>query len=110
MVNLDDTLCNISDNYYLGNSIEFSKLILTKLDEGKEQSTLQITASLTNPSYYDPDILERTLYDVYVNDKYVKTVNSTLFTLDFGDLDICDVYVIPTNEELMIARDTLNLI
>lgn len=93
---VDGTAYNISDNYYLGNSIEFSKLILTKLDEGKEQSTLQITASLTNPSYYDSDILNKTLYDVYVNDKYVKTVNSTLFTLNFDDLDICSVYVIPT--------------
>ena len=95
-IHLDDTFCNISSNFYFGNSIEFSNLTLTKLDEGKEQSTLQITASLTNPSYYDPDILDRTLYDVYVNDKYVKTVNSKLFTLDFGDLDICNVYVIPT--------------
>ena len=91
-----DTICNISDNYYLGNSIEFSNLTLTKLNEGKEQATLQITASLKNPSYYDSDILNKTLYDVYVNEVYVKTVNSTTFTLDFGDLDICDVYIIPT--------------
>lgn len=95
-VRVNDTLCNISDNYYLGNSIEFSNLTLTKLNEGKEQSTLQITATLTNPSYYDADILDKTLYDVYVNDQYVKTVNSTIFTLDFGDLDICNVYVMPT--------------
>ena len=78
-----------------GNSIEFSNLTLTKLNEGKEQSTLQITASLKNPSYYDSDILNKTLYDVYVNNKYVKTVNSTVFTFDFGDLDICNVYVVP---------------
>ena len=96
MINLDDTLCNISDNYYLGNSIVFSNLTLTTLNVDKDQSTLQITASLTHPSYYDSDILDKTLYDVYVNDKYVKTVNSTIFTLDFGDFDICDVYVIPT--------------
>ena len=95
-VRLAGTISNISDNKYVGNSIVFSKLILTRLNEGKEQSTLQITASLTNPSYYDSDILDKTLYDVYVNDKYVKTVNSTVFTLDFGDLDICNVYVIPT--------------
>ncbi|PWB88283.1 Ig-like domain repeat protein [Methanobrevibacter thaueri] len=95
-IKVDGTVCNISGNYYIGNSIEFSYLTLTKLNEGKEQSTLQITASLKNPSYYDSDILDKTLYDVYVSDKYVKTVNSTIFTLDFGDLDICDVYVIPT--------------
>ena len=95
-IRVDGTACNISDNYYLGNSIEFSNLTLTKLNEGKEQSSLEITSTLTNPSYYDSDILNKTLYDVYVNDKYVKTVNSTVFTLDFGDLDICNVYVIPT--------------
>lgn len=49
-----------------------------------------------NPTYYDEDILDKTLYDVYINDKYVKTANSTVFTIDFGDLDICSVYVIPT--------------
>ena len=90
------TICNISDNYYLGNSIEFSTLSLKTLSQGNEQATLQITAKLSNPSYYDSDILKNTLYDVYVNDEYVKTVNSTKFTVDFGDLDICKVYVIPT--------------
>ena len=95
-VRVKNTICNISDNYYLGNSIEFSNLTLTKLNEGKEYSTLQITVDLKNPSYYDSDILNKTFYDVYVNSKYAKTVNSTIFTLDFGDLDICNVYVIPT--------------
>ncbi|WP_296888771.1 Ig-like domain repeat protein [uncultured Methanobrevibacter sp.] len=96
-VNLWDTsFKNISDNYYLGNSIVFSNLTLVKLSEGREDATLQINASLKNPTYYDDDILNRTLYDVYINSKYVKTVNSTVFTVDFGDLDICDVYVIPT--------------
>ena len=95
-IRLAGTTSNISDNIYIGNSIEFSNLTLVKLNEGNEQSTLQITASLSNPSYYDADILDKTLYDVYVNNRYVKTVNSTVFTLDFGDLDICNVYVIPT--------------
>ena len=95
-VRVVNTICNISNNYYLGNSIEFSNLTLTILNMGKEESILQINASLTNPSYYDADILDKTLYDVYVNNRYVKTVNSTVFTLDFGDLDICNVYVIPT--------------
>ena len=31
-----------------------------------------------------------------MNNNYVKTVNSTLFTVNYGDYDICDVYVIPT--------------
>ena len=96
IVRVDGTFLNVSNNYFEGNSIEFSNLTLTKLTEGKEQATLQITASLTNPTYYDSDILEKTLYDVYINNKYVKTVNSSTFSVDFGDYDICDVYVIPT--------------
>ena len=48
------------------------------------------------PDYYEDDILDRTFYDVYINNKYSKTVNSTVFTIDFGDLDICNVYVVPT--------------
>ena len=96
IVRVDGTFLNVSNNYFEGNSIEFSNLTLTKLTEGKEQATLQITASLTNPTYYDSDILEKTLYDVYINNKYVKTVKSSTFSVDFGDLDICNVYVIPT--------------
>ena len=96
LVRVTGTILNVSNNYFEGNSIEFSNLTLTKLTEGKEQATLQITASLTNPTYYDSDILEKTLYDVYINNKYVKTVNSSTFSVDFGDYDICDVYVIPT--------------
>ncbi|PWB88282.1 Ig-like domain repeat protein [Methanobrevibacter thaueri] len=90
------TECIVSGNNYIGNSIEFSNLTLTPLNVGKEQATLQVSASLSHPNYYEKDILDRTLYDVYINNKYVKTVNSTVFTIYFGDLDICDVYVIPT--------------
>ncbi|WP_405287182.1 Ig-like domain repeat protein [Methanobrevibacter sp.] len=86
----------VENNYFEGNSIVFSNLTLAKLSEGREQATLQVNASLKNPSYYDEDILDKTLYDVYINNKYVKTVNSTVFSIDFGDLDICNVYVIPT--------------
>ena len=95
-VHVSGTILNVSNNYYYGNSIVFSNLTLTKLNEDKEFATLQINASLSKPQYYDEDILDRTLYDVYINSNYVKTVNSTVFTVDFGDLDICDVYVIPT--------------
>ena len=90
------TILNIANNIYMGNSIEFSALTLKTLSQGNDQATLQVTAKLSNPSYYESDILTKTLYDVYVNDEYVKTVNTTKFTVDFGDLDICRVYVIPT--------------
>lgn len=95
-VRVKNTILNISNNYYYGNSIVFSCLNLTKLSDGKEQATLQINLSLATPGRYDADILNKTLFDVYVNNNYVKTVNSTVFTVDYGDYDICDVYVIPT--------------
>ena len=96
VITTKDKIIDVHDNYYLGNSIVFSNLTLTKLSESREQATFQITANLSHPTYYDDDILDKTKYDVYINNKYVKTVNTTAFSIDFGDLDICDVYVIPT--------------
>ena len=90
------TVCNVSGNHYIGNSIEFSNLTLTLLNTGNEQATFKINVKLSNPDYYEDDILDRTFYDVYINNRYSKTVNSTVFTIDFGDLDICNVYVVPT--------------
>lgn len=90
------SILNIADNSYFGNSIVFSNLTLTKLSEGKEQAFFEITSSLSHPTWYDKDILNKTQYDVYINNKHVKTVDSTEFSIDFGDLDICSVYVVPT--------------
>ena len=108
----NESICIISNNSYEGNSIVFSNLALSKLSEEKEYATLKVDCSLANPSYYDEDILSKTSYDVYVNGRYVKTVDSSIFNIDFGDLDICDVYVVPTisnrNSNLvtvMSARD-----
>ncbi len=95
-VRVRGTVCNVSGNHYIGNSIEFSNLTLKSLNTSNEQATFKVTADLTNPNYYEDDILDKTLYDVYINNKYVKTANTTEFMIDFGDLDICDVYVIPT--------------
>ena len=95
-VRVSDTLVVIDNNYFYGNSIEFSSLSLTKINEDKDQATLEVSCSLSNPSYYDSDILDKTGYEVYVNGEYVKTVDSKVFTIDFDELDTCDVYVIPT--------------
>ena len=95
-VRVDGTMADISNNYYYGNSIVFSNLTLVPISVGDNQAILQVNATLANPSFYDADILDRTLYDVYVNGEYYKTVNSSRFVFDFEDLDICDVYVIPT--------------
>ncbi len=95
-VRVDGTLLNISNNQYYGNSIELSSLTLTKRSVGKDSAMFEVNVKLTNPNYYDSDILDKTSYDVYVNNVYVKTVNSKIFSVDFDDLDICSVYVIPT--------------
>ena len=92
----EESFLNISDNYYYGNSIPFSNLTLTKLNEGKDQASFEIANTLSHPNWYDKDILDKTSYEVYINDDYVKTVDSTVFTIDFDDLDICNVYVVPT--------------
>ena len=95
-VRVSGTTAVVEDNYYYGNSIKFSSLTLTKIDEGKDQATLEVSCSLSNPSYYDADILDNTKYEVYINNEYVKTVDSRVFNIDFDELDTCDVYVIPS--------------
>jgi hypothetical protein len=95
-VNLVGSSAIIEDNYFYGNSVEFSSLVLTEVSTGKDQVILQVSASLTNPNYYDEDVLNKTLYDVYINGNYVKTVGSSIFSIDFDELDICNVYVVPT--------------
>ena len=95
-VQVSGSIAVVEDNYFHGNSIKFSRLILTKVNEGKDQAILEVSSSLYNPSYYDLDILDKTKYEVYINNEYVKTVDSRVFTIDFDELDTCDVYVIPT--------------
>ena len=101
VVTVKDTICDISDNYYLNNSIEFSMINLEVLECGDESAKLKVTSVLRNPSYYDKDILEKTLYDVYVDGVYYKTVNSSIFNFDFEDLDICRLSVVPTIGNVM---------
>ena len=97
IVRVSGSIAVVDDNYFYGNSIPFSSLKLTKIGESKDQATLQISdIKLSNPGYYDANILDKTKYEVYINNKYVKTVDSRIFTIDFDELDTCDVYVIPT--------------
>ncbi|PWB87997.1 Ig-like domain repeat protein [Methanobrevibacter thaueri] len=96
IVRVSGSTANIENNYFYGNSIPFSSLTLTKINDGKDQATLEVSCTLSNPSYYDVDILDKTSYEVYINNEYVKTVDSRIFTIDFDELDTCEVYVIPT--------------
>ena len=99
-VRVEGTKLILEDNYFSGNSIEFSQLTLNKLSEDENKATLEIKNTLKNPIYYDDDILDKTSYDVYVDGVYKKTVHSRIFTVDFDDFDEAEVYVIPTISNL----------
>ena len=96
VLRVDGTLLEVSDNYYFNNSIEFSSINLGVLSVGDESAKLKVFSVLKNPDNYDRDILDKTLFDVYVDGVYHKTVNSSVFDFDFGDLNICRVSVVPT--------------
>ena len=85
--------CIIQDNYYLNNSIEFSKLNLT-YSETDGIYYFNIDANLSHPKSYDEDILDKCSYDLYLNGTYFKTINDTNFTLN--NIDKTNVYVIPS--------------
>ena len=86
----------LEGNYFEGNYVIFKDLTLNSLSSGKDYATLQVNIGLANPNCYDSDILNRIGFRVYVNGEYVKTVYENVFTVDFDDFDICDVYVVPT--------------
>ena len=93
-VNVNDTsICIIEDNYYLNNSIKFSNLNLN-CSEIEGIFYFDIDINLTHPSYYDADILDKCLYDIYLDGNYYKTISDRNFTLDF--LETIYVYVHPT--------------
>ena len=93
-VNVNDTsICIIEDNYYLNNSIKFSNLNLN-CSEIEGVFYFDIDINLSHPSYYDEDILDKCLYDIYLDGNYYKTISDRNFTLDF--LETIYVYVHPT--------------
>ena len=97
VINLDySSVCEISDNYYSGNSIEFSKLKLEAGERIDDEVTLYIDAKLKNEKYYDSDILEKSGFDVYVDGKYLRTIFGLNFTLNIKNVEKCQVYVVPS--------------
>ena len=87
-VRVNGTILNVSNNYYYGNSIELSSVSLARRGVSNEKAIFEVNVKLAHPNYYDSDILDKTSYEVYVNNEYVKTVNNKVFSVDFGDLDI----------------------
>ena len=88
--------CEIRDNYYLANSIEFSKLKLLADERIGDEVTLHVDAALKNPDSYDSDILDKCSYDVYMEGQYLKTVNSKDFTINLKNIEKAQVYVVPS--------------
>ena len=88
--------CEIRDNYYLANSIEFAKLKLIADERVGDEVTLHVDVALKNPDFYDSDILEKSGYDVYMDGQYLKTVNSKDFTINLKNIEKAQVYVVPS--------------
>ena len=97
VIKLDySSVCEIADNYYSGNSIEFSKLKLEADERVGDDVTLHIYPKLKNEKYYDSDILDRSRFDVYVDGQYLKTIDGLSFTLNLKNIEKCQVYVVPS--------------
>lgn len=89
----DTSTCILEDNYYLNNSIEFSKFNLSSSEIGGV-FYFDIDINLSHPNCYDADILDKCLYDIYLNGTYFKTVDDTNFSL--SDIDKTHVFVHPS--------------
>ena len=91
------SISEIRGNYYLGNSIVFSKLKLTADDPNSTGDVnFHIDVGLKNPNSYDSDILDESEYDVYVNGVYETSVSNRDFTLNLGKGNTAYVYVVPS--------------
>lgn len=91
------SVAEIRDNYFLNNSIVFTKLKLEADDPTSAGSvTFHIDVALKNPSSYDLDILDKSKYYVYVDGAYSTTVSSRDFTLNLGKGNTANVYVVPS--------------
>lgn len=92
----DSSYCEIRDNYYYNNSFEFKKLRLLADEKVEDDVVIHIDAELKNPNSFEKDILDTTLYDIYVDKVYNMTVVGRTFTLNLKDGKTCNVYAVPT--------------
>ncbi|WP_299524150.1 Ig-like domain repeat protein [uncultured Methanobrevibacter sp.] len=99
VIDLSNSILELSNNYYENNSIVFSKIKLSEESRIGNTTTLYIQATIKNQKYYDEDILSREGYLVYVDGVYVKTVHDTHFNLTFTDGKEHKVYVRPVVAE-----------
>ncbi|WP_298521911.1 Ig-like domain repeat protein [uncultured Methanobrevibacter sp.] len=92
----DSSYCEIRDNYYYNNSFEFKKIRLLADEKVGDDVVIHIDAELKNPNSFESDILDTTLYDIYVDRVYNMTVVGRTFTLNLKDCKTCNVYAVPT--------------
>lgn len=105
-VNVNDTsICIIEDNYYLNNSIGFSNLNLSYF-EIDDVFYFDIDVNLSHSKYYDADILDKCLFDIYLNGTYLQTINDTNFSL--SGIAATEVYIHPSigniNSNIVYAK------
>lgn len=104
--------CIIEDNYYLNNSILFSKLNLT-YSYAEEVFSFNIDVDLKNPSSYDADIMDKCMYDIYLNGTYYKTIKDRNFTLSGMDgtyVHVCpSISSIPSNGFYLKNNSTVSI-
>lgn len=71
-VSVSGSTAIIEGNCFEGNYVIFNNLNLKEISSSKDNSTLALDVSLTNPQYYDSDMLDKIKYHVYVDGEYVK--------------------------------------
>ncbi|MDO5826436.1 MAG: right-handed parallel beta-helix repeat-containing protein, partial [Methanosphaera sp.] len=86
----------ITDNSFINCSIDMDEFSLSSPQDGLTITpdtpiTLNIQSILSNPEYYDSDLLTKSAYQIFINDenKYNTTENEFTFTSDiYGTLTI----------------------
>ena len=92
---LDTTTKTLSNNIYTNTSIAHTEFILTS---DKEKATvgedipMNCVLTLVNPSYYDEDILDKNIFQIFVNDENKYNSTGKTFTLNMEESGVYTVY------------------
>jgi len=89
------------NNTYFNSSINTETLISSESIDSTNRINQTITIeinsiNLTNPSYYDENILNNVSYNIYVNDELINTTTSNTFEIMPTTPENLSVYIIPS--------------
>jgi transaldolase len=107
--------------YHLGQSIWLDKIARDLLDSGTLKQyidELSVMGLTSNPTIFKQAIKNSSTYDADIRDKLKEEIDDGLNRLHTAGLEGSSskegsrltVYVIPTDEEVLIARDTMRCI